>query len=100
MRALSIVTAALIVAVSGGLIDAQSVPTTYSGNSTRATIVEPALPALGPAGFRFNDPSFGSRLLRVTDANTYPGRIGASWVTGSARWVRVEMASRCSWLLF
>jgi hypothetical protein len=84
LRALSIVTAALIVAVANGLIDAQSVPTTYGANSTRATIVEPALPALGSAGFRFNDPSFGSRLLRVTDANTYPGRIGASWVTGSA----------------
>jgi hypothetical protein len=84
VRALSIVTAALVVAVSDGLIDAQSVPTTYSANSTRATIVEPALPVLGPAGYRFTDPAFGSRLLRVTDGNTHPTYPGASWVTGSA----------------
>jgi hypothetical protein len=84
LRALSIVTAALIVAVSGGLLVAQSVPTTYSANSTRATIAEPALPVLGPAGYRFTDPAFGSRLLRVTDGNTHPSYPGASWVTGSA----------------
>lgn len=34
---------------------------------------EPPLPPLGPAGFTFNDPTFGSRLLRVTDAVTRPG---------------------------
>lgn len=84
MRALATLTAVLLVAVPSGWLDAQSVPTTYSANSTRTTIAEPALPTLGPAGFRFTDPSFNSRILRVTDGNTHPSYPGASWVTGSA----------------
>lgn len=34
----------------------------------RTPIVPPALPALGAAGSSFVDPSFGSRMIRVTDA--------------------------------
>lgn len=30
----------------------------------------PALPTLGPAGFQFIDPTFGSTITRVTDGNT------------------------------
>ena len=39
---------------------------------------------LGPAGTQFIDPAFGSRLLRVTDANTHPSLQGMSWTTASA----------------
>ena len=40
---------------------------------------KPALPALGAAGYRFTDPTFGSPLLRVTDAQTRPGSVGQSF---------------------
>jgi len=33
----------------------------------------PALPTLGPAGYIFTEPTFGYRILRVTDENTMPG---------------------------
>jgi hypothetical protein len=82
-RALS--TALLIASVCGAIYARQtSVPTTYTANTSRTVIVEPALPSLGAAGFQFVEPAFGSRLLRVTDPNTHPGFPGASWVTGSA----------------
>ena len=79
--------AALSIAVACGVMFAQqtpAVPTSYNANTTRDTIHEPALPALGPAGYRFFDPAFGSRILRVTDPNTHPTYPGSSWVTGSA----------------
>ena len=76
---------ALLIAGLCAVIDAQQAPpAAYTANSTRAVITEPALPSLGSAGFQFVDPSFGSRLLRVTDPNTHAGFPGASWVTGSA----------------
>ena len=45
-------------------------PSTYSAISDRVVRVKPALPALGPAGYKFTDPTFGSPMLRVTDAST------------------------------
>src|SRR5438552_1687425 len=33
----------------------------------------PPAPSLGPANWVFNDPTFGSRILRVTDQNTNGG---------------------------
>jgi hypothetical protein len=44
----------------------------------------PALPALGPAGFRFTDPTFGSTMIRVTDANTRPTSPNVSFRTPAA----------------
>lgn len=41
---------------------------------------KPALPTLGPAGFTFRDPTFGSRLQRVTDATLDGSR---SWRVAS-----------------
>jgi hypothetical protein len=78
--------AALLLAIAFGVVDAQQppVPTTYNANITRTVIPEPALPAWGAAGSRITDPSFGSRILRVTDTATHPRYVGASWVTGSA----------------
>jgi hypothetical protein len=39
------------------------------------------LPPLGPAGSTFTDPSFNSRMVRVTDANTDPRKQGQSFHT-------------------
>jgi len=82
----SALSTALSIALVCGVMYAQQtpVPTSYNANTTRNIIHEPTLPALGAAGFRFFDPAFGSRVLRVTDASTHPDYPGASWVTGSA----------------
>ena len=58
--------------------------TTYTSASDRIVRPKPPLPAIGPAGSTFTDPAFGSRLLRVTDANTRPGSPGVSFRTPSA----------------
>jgi carbohydrate binding protein with CBM6 domain len=59
-------------------------PLTYGAITDRVTRTKPALPVLGPAGFSFIDPSFGSTLVRVTDANTRPDRLNMSYRTPSA----------------
>jgi hypothetical protein len=41
-------------------------------------------PALGPAGSIINDPSFGSRMVRVTDAKSDPRRPSGSYATPSS----------------
>lgn len=41
----------------------------------RAPHVKPTIPALGPAGSKFTDTTFGSRMVRITDATMG----GASW---------------------
>ena len=58
-------------------------PTSYSAITNRVTYAKPALPALGPAGFHFTDPTFGSPLLRVTDATTRPDTVGRSFRVSS-----------------
>jgi hypothetical protein len=60
------------------------VPTTYTSPTDRISRPKPALPAIGGAGSIFADPAFGSKLLRVTDANTRPGSTGVSFRTPSA----------------
>ncbi|PYQ90836.1 MAG: hypothetical protein DMG02_08715 [Acidobacteria bacterium] len=60
------------------------VPLTYHAISDRVTRMKPALPVLGPAGSSIVDPSFGTRIVRVTDANTRPNRINMSYRTPSA----------------
>jgi hypothetical protein len=59
-------------------------PTAYDAVTDRLTRVEPPLPSLGDAGFLFNDPTFGSRLLRVTDGRVRPARLDRSYRTPSA----------------
>jgi len=54
-------------------------PTAYSALTDRVTREKPPLPQLGAAGFTFRDPSFGSRLMRVTDARTRPGVVNRSF---------------------
>jgi hypothetical protein len=61
-----------------------TVPLSYSAITDRVAYGKPALPALGAAGFRFTDPTFGSRMVRISDANTRPGTVGRSYDTPSA----------------
>src|SRR2546425_1019856 len=42
------------------------------------------LPSLGGAGFQFTDPTFGSRMVRVTDAETRPDTVGRAWLSPSS----------------
>jgi len=46
----------------------------YTSLSDHTIKPKPAPPALGPAGYRFTDPTFGSPMWRVTDATTSEGR--------------------------
>ena len=48
-------------------------PTTYSAYSGTDAKRIPQAPALGPANSIIRDPTFGSRILRVTDAHTNGG---------------------------
>lgn len=59
------------------------VPLTYKAVTDRTPRPKPALPALGPAGTVFKDPTFGTRLLRVTDANMRATTKGVSFRTPS-----------------
>jgi len=47
-----------------------SAPFSRAAITNREIYPKPPLPALGPAGCVFRDPTFGSRLLHVTDAGT------------------------------
>ncbi len=48
-------------------------PSTYTAYTGTDTKTIPAAPALGGANSIINDPTFGSRILRVTDQNTKGG---------------------------
>lgn len=55
-----------------------------SPNTTRDILTKPTLPSLSAAGFRFVDPTFGSRIVRVTDGNA-TASIEAGYLNGSYR---------------
>ena len=76
----------VVVALTATTAGAQSggVPNTYHAISNRTVYAKPAVPSLGAAGWRFTEPTFASRLLRVTDGNTRPGFPGRSYSTPSA----------------
>ncbi len=52
---------------------AQTPPSTYSAYTGTDTKIIPPAPVLGSANSVINDPTFGSRILRVTDPNTNSG---------------------------
>jgi len=52
---------------------AATAPTTYSAYTGADPKPIPPAPALGPANSIISDPTFGSRILRVTDTNTASG---------------------------
>lgn len=54
-------------------------PSQYSAITDRVARPKPPLPALGSAGFAFNDPTFGSKIVRVTDGQTRPGLVNRSF---------------------
>ncbi len=58
-------------------------PLSYDAPMDRKIRVKPPLPSLGPAGSIITDPSFGTRILRVTDPRTIPGKAGVSFTTSS-----------------
>lgn len=41
----------------------------YKAITDRLIRVKPTLPTLGPAGFKFTDPTFGQQILRMTDGS-------------------------------
>jgi len=49
-------------------------PLAYDAISDAKVYPKPPLPKIGPAGFRFNDPTFGCPLVRVSDETTAEGR--------------------------
>jgi hypothetical protein len=57
--------------------------TAYDAVSDRGTRPKPSLPAPGVAGSSFVDPAFGTRIWRVTDRHTRPGRLDRSYRTPS-----------------
>src|SRR5215471_18534308 len=74
-RAACIVSA---IAVSAGLTftpgaQAQTAPSAYSAYTGTDTVTIPPAPPLGTANSVITDPTFGSRILRVTDPNTNGG---------------------------
>jgi hypothetical protein len=77
---------ALLIATLSSPLDvtAQSSPDSYYAVTNRNVYPKPPVPSVGPAGSRFVDRTFGSRLMRVTDANTRPGFPGRSYSTPSA----------------
>lgn len=56
-------------------------PVRYKAITDNAPRPEPPLPAMGPAGSVITDPTFGTRILRVTDGNTQPDYQGAAYLT-------------------
>src|ERR1051326_1976460 len=56
-------------------------PLSYRAVTDRIPRPRPALPQLGAAGFKFVDPTFGTRLIRVTDPNVIPSFAPMSYVT-------------------
>src|SRR5215470_269526 len=66
-------------------LQADTAPSTYSAYTGTDMKAIPAAPALGPANSVINDPTFGSRILRVTDANTNAGESFISTDSGFHR---------------
>jgi len=56
----------------------------YTAVTDRVAYPEPALPALGAAGYTFTDPVFKSTIHRITDATTRPGAPNRSYRTPSS----------------
>ncbi len=63
--------------------DAPAAPTVTPPITHRTAITEPTLPTIGAAGSTWVDPSFGSRMARITDENTLP-ETGKSFTTPSS----------------
>lgn len=58
--------------------------TAYRARTDRNVVTLPTLPTLPAAGGYFTDPTFGSRMLRVTDANTRTDIANGNWITSGS----------------
>jgi len=65
-------------------------PSTYSGYTGTDAKIPPPAPALGPANSILLDPTFSSRILRVTDQNTAAGQ---SFIPAQAGFIRTFNAN-------
>jgi hypothetical protein len=59
-------------------------PSVYDAVTDRLTRDKGTLPVLGPAGFTFTDPVFGTRMARLTDGALRPAAPGRSYRTPSS----------------
>jgi uncharacterized protein DUF4082 len=82
---LPIFTAAMVLCFFSLTARAQTAPSTYSAYTGVDIKTIPSAPALGPANSVVTDPTFGTRILRVTDQNTRGGESFISTDAGSHR---------------
>ena len=69
-------------------------PPIYTAVTDRGPRAKPALIIVGPAGYSFTDPVFGTRISRITDRFTRSDRTDLSYRTPSATpWV--DGITRC-----
>src|SRR5215831_1176391 len=71
--------------VGAVISEAQVAPSTYTAITDTNVRPMPPAPALGPANSVITDPTFGSRILRVTDPNTKSGQSFISIDSGFLR---------------
>ncbi len=67
--------------IPGSLPGSADAPVRYNAITDNVPRPEPPLPALGAAGTVITDPTFGTRILRVTDGNTQPDYPDAAFMT-------------------
>ena len=82
---LSVTVTALILSEFILHLQAQTATSTYASYRGRDTKTIPPAPALGPANSVIDDPTFASRILRVTDSNTNAGESFISTDAGNHR---------------
>ncbi len=78
-RTLDVLGLALIAAALTTVAASSGEPVTYNAITDRLVRPKPATLAPAAAGSRFTDTVFGSRLLRVTAANTRPNALAVSY---------------------
>ncbi len=76
-----------------------SVPSSYNAPTDRQVRSLPPLPALGPAGSIFTDPTFGNRILRVTDAGSLSGYPNVWFSTTAASYRQAWSADSTRFLI-
>ncbi len=70
---------ALVSAFTGAALAAEPAPPTYDAVTDMTPRPKPALPTMGLSGTVIQDPTFGTRILRVTDSQTQPNNPDASF---------------------
>src|SRR5262245_31087975 len=75
---------------SAAISEAQVAPSTYTAITDTNVRPMPPAPALGPANSVIKDPTFGSRILRVTDPNT---KSGQSFISSDSGFLRAWNAN-------